>query len=159
MTGTLQVLRPRETSIVAHGELQVLRPREASIFAAFADTVVAPVAPLPQVRATDTAFAMDANLAAAPPVNRYALRGALLALEVLPRVLRGHGGRRFRRLDGAGRTAVLATLERGPLAAVVKPLRTLAHLSYYGDPGVMRLIGYDADAVVARAAAARARNL
>lgn len=136
--------------------LTVLRPREASIFAALTDTFVAPAAPLPEVRDTDAAFAADANLGAAPVANRVALRIGLLALEVAPLAL-GYGGR-LRRLTADDRAVVLARLERGPLTPLLKGLRTLAHLSYYGDPGVMRLLGYDADGVVARAAALRARE-
>jgi hypothetical protein len=37
-------------------------------------------------------------------------------------------------------------------------VRRLAVHCYYGDAGVMRRLGYDADAVVARAAALRARE-
>jgi hypothetical protein len=139
------------------GVLGVLRPREASIFAAFVDTVVAPSPPLPPVHATDAAFALDANLAAAPAANRLAVRAALLALELAPLALgRGH---RLRRLSAEGRTSVLQTLEHGPLAGGVQGLRALAHLSYYGDPGVMRQFGYDADAIVARAGALREREV
>jgi hypothetical protein len=137
--------------------LTVLAPREASIFAALVDTLVAPAPPLPPVHDTDAAYALDANLAAAPVLNRLAVRGALLALELAPLLLgRGH---RLRRLTADGRTTVLATLERGPLTGAVKGLRALAHLSYYGDPDVMRQLGYDADAVVARAAVLREREV
>jgi hypothetical protein len=135
-------------------QLHALHPREASIFAAIADAFVAPAPPLPPVRDTDTAFALDANLRAAPAANRAGLRAALLALELAPLAL-GYG-RRLRRLDPVQRAAALERVERGPLAGLVKGLRTLAHLSYYGDPHVLRLLGYDADAVVARAAALRA---
>lgn len=133
--------------------LTVLRPREASIFAAFVDAVVAPTPPLPPVGATGAARALDANLAAAPAVNRLALRQALYALELAPLAL-GHRSR-LRRLDPAARREVLARVEAGPLGPLVQALRTLAHLGYYGDDAVMRLCGYDADAVVARAAALR----
>ncbi len=137
--------------------LVVLAPREAAIFAAFADAVVAPVPPLPAVGATDAAFGLDANLAAAPRANRIGLRAALLALDLSPLAL-GHR-RRFRALDRRQRTAVLARHERGPAAPLVKALRTLAHLCYYGDPGVLTLSGYDADAIVARAATLREREV
>lgn len=129
--------------------LAVLRPREASIFAAFCDAVVAPVPPLPAVRDTDAAFAFDTGLAAAPAANRAALRAALLALELAPLAL-GYSAR-LRRLDSAQRLTALDRIERGPLGDAVKGLRALAHLSYYGDPAVTRLLGYDPDAVVARA--------
>ena len=65
---------------------------------------------------------------AGPRLNELALRAAFL-------------------LVGVG-------LRRGPLLKVV---RSLAHLHYYGDAGVMRILGYDPDAVVARAAEVRGR--
>lgn len=136
--------------------LSVVTPREASIFAALVDTVVAPVPPLPQVHDTDAVFAMDAGLAAAPAVNRFAVRAALHALELAPLACgRRH---RLRGLTAGARADTLDRLERGPLAGAVKGLRALAHLNYYGDPDVMRLLGYDADAVVARAAGLRERE-
>ena len=88
---------------------------------------VAPVPPLPPVRETDAVQALERSLAAGPKINAIVLRAALL-------------------LVGLG-------LRRGPLAKVVG---SLAHLHYYGDDRVMRLLGYDADAVVARAAQVRA---
>lgn len=132
--------------------LQALRPREASIFAAFTDSVVAPRPPFPPVCETDAAFALDENLHAAPAANRLGLRAALLALELAPLAI---GQRRLRRLEPEARSAVLQRLEHGPLTGLMKALRSLAHLNYYGDPAVMRLMGYDADAVIGRAAALR----
>ncbi|UTI63196.1 hypothetical protein NBH00_17740 [Paraconexibacter antarcticus] len=128
----------------------VLRPREASIFAAFVEAVVAPEPPLPPVRETGAALALDASLAAAPAANRLVLRQGLYALELAPLVL-GHRAR-LRRLDPAARREVLARAEAGPLGPLVQALRTLAHLGYYGDDAVMRGCGYDAGAVVARGA-------
>jgi hypothetical protein len=87
---------------------------------------VAPVAPLPPVRETDAVQALERSLAAGPKVNALVLRLALV-------------------LVGLG-------LRRGPLA---KAVGSLAHLHYYGDARVMRLLGYDPDAVLARAAEAR----
>ena len=43
-----------------------------------------------------------------------------------------------------------AGLRSGPAE---EPLRALAHISYYGDLGVMRTLGYDPEAVVRRARA------
>jgi hypothetical protein len=136
--------------------LRVLRPREASILAAFVDAVVAPAPPLPAVRDTDAVLALDANLAAAPRVNRTALRYGLLALELVPLPL--GFGRRLRRLGTEERRAALTRAERGPLGPLVQALRTLAHLGYYGDPAVLLRCGYDAGAVVARAAELRVRE-
>ena len=129
--------------------MNTISGREASIFACFADVVVAPQAPLPAVADTDLAAAFDTALAAGPALNRAGLRLALYALEVAPLAL-GFGAR-LRRLPPERRIAVMARLERGALAGIVKALRGIAQLSYYGDSGVMRTLGYDAAAVVARA--------
>ena len=102
--------------------------RERSVFIRVTDEIVAPAPPLPPVRLTDAAVAFERSLAAGPKLNALALRAAFL-------------------LVGAG-------VRRGPL---VKVVRSLAQLHYYGDDGVMRLLGYDADAVVARAAEVRGR--
>lgn len=131
--------------------------RERSIFACLTDAVVAPVPPLPPVARTDAVPAMERQLAGAPAPARVGVRAALLAIEVLPRAL-GFGGR-LRRLDAAQRIAVLERIDAHPqLSGVTKALRSLAHIAYYGDPQVMRVLGYDADAVVARAAALRAEE-
>jgi hypothetical protein len=135
--------------------LHAISGREASIFACVTDAVVAPVPPLPQVAETDAAFAFDAQLAGSPALNRLGLRLALHALELAPLAV---GARhRMRRLAPAARTAALGRLDRNPLLApLLKIMRSLAHLSYYGDLGVMRLLGYDPEAVVARGRALRA---
>ena len=73
---------------------------------------------------TDAVAAFEAQLAAAPRLNRVAIRALLLA-------------------HAAG-------LGLGPAR---EPLRALAHVSYYGDLGVMRTLGYDPEAVVRRARA------
>jgi hypothetical protein len=129
--------------------LTVLTPREASIFACVCDTVVAPDGVLPPVAQTDAAFAFDRMLAASPRVNRLGLRALFLALELAPLLF---AGKRLRRLPRAEREAALARLDDG----IVKAARGLAHLAYYGDDGVMRRLGYDADAVVTRAREVRA---
>jgi len=98
---------------------------ERRAFEAFTTAVVAPAPPLPPVRATDAAEAFAATLAASPPLNRLGLRAGMLAAGVAAR--------------------------RTPHHPALKPLRALAHFHYYGDPRVMELLGYDADAVVARA--------
>jgi hypothetical protein len=127
--------------------------RELSIFACVTDVVVAPVAPLPAVRDTDAASAFARSLEAAPALNALGLRAVLLALELAPLAL-GFGAR-LRRLAPAERERALERLDRGLLAPLVKAMRSLVHLHYYGDLGVMRLLGYDPEAVVARAAAVR----
>jgi hypothetical protein len=132
----------------------VLTRREAAIFGRLTDAVVAPRPPLPEVAQTDAVPAFDAYLRASPALNRTALRAALLALEAGPRAL-GFGSS-MQGLDPARRTDYLARLDRGPLGPVAKALRGLAALCYYGDTDVMRQLGYDADAVVARGRALRA---
>jgi hypothetical protein len=102
--------------------------RELSVFERVTEDIVAPVAPLPPLRETDVAAAFERSLAATPRLNALALRAAIL-------------------LVGAG-------LRRGPL---FKAVRSLCQLHYYGDEGVMRVLGYDPDAVVARAAEVRGR--
>lgn len=101
-----------------------MRRREHAFIARYVHEAVAPAPPLPPVAATDAVAAFGAQLAAAPRVNRLALRALLVA--------RGAGLR---------------------LGAAEEPLRALAHMSYYGDPGVMRTLGYDPDAVLRRARA------
>jgi hypothetical protein len=129
--------------------LTAIRPREASIFACLTDAFVAPAGPLPDVRHTDAAFAFDAHVRAAPKVNRVGLRALLLALEVLPLAL-GFGAR-LRRLDRTRREHFVSRLERIAAAdAALQGLRGLAQLCYYGDEGVLRRLGYDPEAVVAR---------
>jgi hypothetical protein len=132
----------------------VIRRPEAATFAAVADAVVAPEAPLPPVAATDAVAAFAALLEASPAPNRYALRALLRALELAPLAL---GGRR--RLSALGRAERLALLTRlqahAPTSGAVTALRSVAHLCYYGDAGVLALIGYDPAAVVARGRALR----
>lgn len=99
-----------------------MRRRERALIARYVDEAVAPAPPLPPVAATDAVAAFAAQLAAAPRMNRLALRALLVA--------RGVGV---------------------PLGPAEEPLRVLAHMSYYGDLGVMRTLGYDPDAVLRRA--------
>jgi hypothetical protein len=113
--------------------------RERSIFARVTDAVVAPVPPLPPVRSTDAAVAFERSLAAAPKLNAYALRAAFLFV------------------GACLRRAPLERLDRGALAPLLKAVRSLAQLHYYGDAGVMRILGYDPDLVLARAAEVRGR--
>jgi len=64
-----------------------------------------------------------------------------------------------RALDEADRARVLESLEharRPEIRQLAKLMKSVAFLSYYGDDGVMRRLGYDADAVVRRARAIRA---
>jgi hypothetical protein len=130
--------------------------REGNVFACLVETVVAPGAPLPPLARTDAVRFLDRYLAASPPLNRAGLRALLHALEAGPRA-RGRG-RRFRQLDPAARAAYLERLERGRAGRAFAALEAVAKLAYYGDDGVMRALGYDAEAVVARGRELRLRD-
>lgn len=134
--------------------LRVLRPREASMFACFADAVVAPAPPLPRVTETDAVVAFDRWLARSPRLNRAVVRASLYAMELGP-LLVGER-RRLRRLPAARRADLLERLDRTALRQLLKLVRSVAQLSYYGDDGVMRLLGYDPDANLTRGRALRA---
>ena len=101
-----------------------MRRRERALVARYVEEVVAPAPPLPPVAGTDAVAAFAAQLAAAPGLNRLAIRALLLA-------------------HAAG-------VRLGPAE---EPLQALAHISYYGDLGVMRILGYDPEAVLRRARA------
>ncbi|HEX2015570.1 MAG TPA: hypothetical protein VGN69_02665 [Solirubrobacteraceae bacterium] len=122
--------------------------REASIFACLVDAAVAPGPPLPAVADTDAVPFFAGYLKRCPLPNHWALRGALLALELGPRVL-GYGGR-LRQLSAPRRVAYLTQLERGATQPLAKALLGVAQLAYYGDAQVMALLGYDAQARVDR---------
>jgi hypothetical protein len=92
-------------------------------------------------------------------LNALGLRALLYVCELSPRAV--GLPRRLRALAPAQRAAALERLERSrrpPVKALVKLIRGMAMLAYYGDDGVMRRIGYDPDAVLARARALRARD-
>jgi hypothetical protein len=111
-----------------------MTPREASIFAAVVDAVVDPEPPLPRVAETDAVAAFERWLAAAPPLNRAALRASLYAVEVAPRI---HGvGARLRALPRAAR---LRALQRW--GGLSDALRSVAAGCYWGDAGALRAIG------------------
>jgi hypothetical protein len=101
-----------------------MRRHERALVERYVEEVVAPAPPLPAVADTDAVAAFAAQLAAAPGLNRLAVRALLVA----------HA------------TGL-------PLGPAREPLRALAHISYYGDLGVMRTMGYDPDAVLRRARA------
>lgn len=139
--------------------LHVLSPREASIFACVTETVVAPEPLLPAVRDTTAVASFDTWLRHSPRLNRAGLRGLFLLAEVSPRLL-GFGAR-LRSLSPSERTAALEKAElSGPAAvrALIKLVKGLTCLSYYGDDAVMRRLGYDAAAVVRRGRELRAHE-
>lgn len=123
--------------------MSVLTAREAAIVAALADAIAAPEPPLPPVHDTDAVAAFDRWLAHAPAVNRAALRGVLYPAGA---VLRGRT--RHQRVEA------LRRLDRSRAPGVrqlTEALRACVAMCYFGDAGVMRSVGYDADAVVERA--------
>lgn len=128
--------------------------READIFACLTDSVVAPLPPLPPVADTDAVASFEDYLRRSPAGGRVALRVALLLVEIAPRAF-GFGAR-LRALDRERRERFVARAGAGPLAPLVAALRGIAQVSYYGDDGVMRLLGYDAGARVERGRALRA---
>jgi hypothetical protein len=122
--------------------LGVLTAREAAVVAVLADTVAAPEPPLPPVADTDAVAAFDRWLVHAPALNRLALRAVLYP-----------AGARLRRRDRAARVAALRALDGSRVPGVrqlTEAVRTAVAACYFGDTGVMRLLGYDADAVVER---------
>ena len=105
--------------------------REKRIVARLVEEAVRPSAPLPPVDRTDAVAAFDSSLAHAPLPTRLGVRALMVATEIAP----------------------------GRLAAARSLLRRLAARAYYGDREVMRLLGYDPVAIVARATAARAAEM
>jgi hypothetical protein len=133
--------------------LTAMSRREAGIVASLVDAVAAPGGALPPASRTDAVSAFDALLARVPALNRIGLRALLWMIELRPAV--GGWRRRLHRLEPAERDVCLDALERGLLGLPVEGLLALAKLAYFGDAGVMRALGYDADAVVARGRALR----
>jgi hypothetical protein len=128
---------------------RALSDREAAIVTALADAVAAPGPPLPRVEETDAVQAFDRWLALAPRTNRAALRVALHVLDVLPVARRRR--RRLHSLPRSERIAALEALERVPVVRrVAEALRAAVSVSYFGDGGVMRALGYDPDERVTR---------
>ena len=139
--------------------LRVLTPREASIFACVTETIVAPEPLLPVVRDTTAVACFDTWLWHSPRLNRAGLRGLFYLAEIAPWLL-GFGAR-LRSLPPGDRTAALHKAERSGLAPVrglVKLVKSLTCLSYYGDDAVMVSLGYDAEAVVHRGRELRVRE-
>lgn len=133
--------------------MKALSGREASIAACLCDTVVAPAGGLPPVAQTDAIAALDTTLSSGPAITRIGLRALLLGLELMPVALGERA--RMRQLTATRRTAVLDRLGRGPLAGVMQALDAVLAFSYFGDAEVLRRLGYDAEANVARGRALR----
>jgi hypothetical protein len=87
------------------------------------------------------------------------MRALLHVIELMP-VLMGYGAR-LRRLGVSERVRWLEAVERNASPRVrqlTKLVKGAAFLSYYGDDAIMRRLGYDAGANVARGRALRARD-
>lgn len=137
--------------------MNTLTRREVRVFTAFADTVVAPEPHLPPVDQTSAADGLDDWLTRAPRPHALALRAGIAAVDLAPLVLGFR--RRLHKLPAADRAVVLDRLEHHrspPLRQAAKALKGIAFLCYYGDDGLMRRLGYDADANVARGRRLRA---
>jgi hypothetical protein len=122
--------------------LAALTSREAAIVASLADTVAAPEPPLPPVHETDAVAAFDRWLTHAPRLNRLALRAVLYP-----------AGARLRERGRGERVDALRRLDRSPVPGVrqaMEALRAAVSSCYFGDIAVMRMLGYDPEAVVAR---------
>jgi hypothetical protein len=129
-------------------KLDAVSAREASMFACLVDATVAPDGAMAAVGGTDAVAFFDGYVRDAPAINGVALRALLYMIELAPVAL-GYG-RRLRRLPREQRAGYLDRLQSGPLSLAAEPMLAIAKLGYYGDDGVMRELGYDADAVVAR---------
>lgn len=141
----------RSLGPAAAARLRTLTGREASIFACVCDTVVAPEPLLPPVRHTDAVAYFDRWLGLSPRLNRAGLRALVLVAELSPRLL-GFSGR-LRTLSPAQRALALEAAERlhQPRAReLVRLVKGVACLCYYGDDGVMLGLGYDAEANLRR---------
>jgi len=131
--------------------------RESQIFACFVDMVVAPEPLLPPVDQTDAAAFLGTWLGLAPKLNATGLRAALTMLDLAPLSM-GYR-RRLRKLPRAHRVDYLQKIEKHRSPQVrqgIKALKGIAFLCYYGDDGIMKRLGYDVDANVARGRALRA---
>lgn len=133
-------------------KLRAITPREASIYACLVDTYCEPGEGFPQVWDTSAVAFVDEWMGSAPALNRIAFRGLLYLSEVAP-LVSGYGAR-LRRLDRGERSRYIRSLDKSPvvpLRAAAKLMKVAASLGYYGDERVLRRIGYDPDAVLARA--------
>jgi hypothetical protein len=139
--------------------LKALRPREAAVFAGLTDAYCRPQPELPPVLETDAVAFIDALTAASRRLNRVGFKLILWAIELAP--LASAERRRFTALDSGRRAQLVQSIDNSrwvALRTLSKLLKTLTVMAYYGDPAVLRAIGYDAGANVARARELRARE-
>lgn len=121
------------------------------MFACVCDTVVAPGPLLPPVSRTDAVAYFDRWLGLSPRLNRAGLRALVVAAELCPWLLGFRG--RLRALDPEERARALQVLEgvRQPrIRELVRLVKGVATLCYYGDDRVMLRLGYDAEANLTR---------
>jgi hypothetical protein len=139
----------------AKTQLRALSRREAEIFAAVADVYCAPEPVFPPVSTTDSVAFIDTLAAGSPRINRIGFRAILRLLELAP--LARHRAR-FTALDRDRRARFVRGLDRSRwlvLRITSRLLKTVAIMSYYGDPRVLHAAGYDSEANLARARAVR----
>ena len=138
--------RARHPPLPRAGEAgAVIRERAC---AALIDAVVAPAPPLPAVADTDAVDALMRYVRGSPAAGRLLLSALLAVLELAPLAVRG---RPLSRLPRSERMRLVARLWPPGLEA-------LPQLCYYGDERVLRQLGYDAEARVARGGVLRARE-
>jgi hypothetical protein len=135
---------------------KALRSREAAVFASLTEAYCRPEPALPPLATTDAVAFIDAFGARSRRLNRIGFRGILWAVELAP-LVRGYGAT-FTALAAEKQAQFVRSLDRSrsPLLNIgFRLLKTLAVMSYYGDAGVLRATGYDAEANVARGRALR----
>ncbi len=138
---------------------QVLSPREASIFTCVTDTILSPEPKLPPVTETIAVEYFDSYLTKSPKPNRIGFRAIVLACELAPQMT-GFGAR-LRRLDPENRAKFFNKWSKSKvpqLRVILKLMKSLAAMSYYGDTAVMEVCGYDPVANVARGRALREKE-
>jgi hypothetical protein len=136
-----------------------LKPREAAIFACLTDAYCRPSQSLPDVDRSDAAAFANELVRMSPRVNRLGFRVILRLVDLAP-LLRGYGSR-FNKLARRQRDEFLHGLDKSRwflLRIASRLLKTVTVMSYYGDPLVLRELGYDPDANLARARALRERE-
>jgi hypothetical protein len=141
-------------------KLEALREREAAVFASLADAYCAPAPGDPPVHETDAVAFVDRLASDSRWLNRTVFKVLLRAIDLAP-FIRGHRAR-FTRLSPQRRAAFVDGLDHSRWQLVVilsKLLKTLALMSYYGDPRVLTGSGYDSEAVIARGARAQGRTV
>lgn len=135
-----------------------LQPREAAIFVALTDAYCAPAPSLPPVDDSDAAAFVGELVAESPSVNRIGFRVILRLVDLAP-LVRGYR-MRFTALARAQRDEFLDGLDTSRwflLRIAARLLKTITLMSYYGDPDILRELGYDPAANATRGHALRAR--